>query len=60
MHVHCSGYNCYVFIMIYMDLLALKVDSQYFTQKDIRMLREKCLIDILKGEIGNFPESLLS
>ncbi|KAJ8422138.1 hypothetical protein Cgig2_002646 [Carnegiea gigantea] len=34
-NLHCSGYDCGVFIMIYMDLLALKVDMMYFTQKDI-------------------------
>lgn len=49
-----------LFVIIYVDLLALKVDTMCFTQKDTRMLRDKCLADISRGTIKNFPASLSS
>jgi len=60
MHFPYSGYDCGVFVVIYMDLLALKVESMCFTQKDVRMLWDKCPADILSGTIRNFPVSLSS
>ncbi|KAJ8419352.1 hypothetical protein Cgig2_016508 [Carnegiea gigantea] len=50
-----SGYECGVFVMMCMDILALKEDTLCFTQDDMRSLRDKCLADQRRGTIRNFP-----
>ncbi|KAJ8428407.1 hypothetical protein Cgig2_024553 [Carnegiea gigantea] len=49
------GYDCGVFVMVFMDVLALQEDTLCFSQDDIRALRDKCLTDLLRGRIRNLP-----
>ncbi|KAJ8423551.1 hypothetical protein Cgig2_007082 [Carnegiea gigantea] len=50
-----NGHDCGVFVMIFIDLLALIGHTMCFDQSDIRILWDKCLADILRGTIWNFP-----
>jgi len=50
----CSGHDCGVFVMVFMDLLCINGGVLCFSQTDMRQLREKCLADLLAGEIRNF------
>ena len=45
--------------MIFMDVLALIGHMMCFDQSDIRTLWDKCLANILRGTIQNFPIALL-
>ena len=51
----CSGYDCGVFVMMFMHVLALQEDTLCFLQDDMRALRDKCLMDLLRGRMRNFP-----
>ncbi|KAJ8446383.1 hypothetical protein Cgig2_019276 [Carnegiea gigantea] len=53
-----NGYDCGVFVMRFMDVLALQEDTLCFLQDDIRALRDKCLTDLLLSRIRNFPPPL--
>jgi len=55
----CSGHECDVFVMIFMDILALTGRMGCFNQSNIRTLRDKCLANILRGRMRNFPVALL-
>lgn len=50
-----NGYDCGVFVMMFMDVLALYEDTLCFSLDDMRVLRDKCLTDLLRGQIRNFP-----
>jgi len=51
----CSGHDCGVFVMVFMDLLCINGGVLCFSQTHMRQLREKCLADLLAGKIRNFP-----
>jgi len=51
----CSGHDCGVFVMVFMDLLSINGGVLCFSQSDMRQLCKKCLADLLAGEIRNFP-----
>ncbi|KAJ8447331.1 hypothetical protein Cgig2_013108 [Carnegiea gigantea] len=50
-----NGHDCGVFVMIFMDVLALNARAMCFNQDDVRHLRDKCLADVLIDRIRNFP-----
>ncbi|KAJ8441430.1 hypothetical protein Cgig2_023616 [Carnegiea gigantea] len=51
-------HDCGVCVMIFMDVLTFTSRMMYFKQSDIRILRDKCLVDILRGRIRYFPMTL--
>lgn len=50
-----NGYDCGVFVMAFMDLISVRADSWCFQQQNVRHFKEKCLANLLKGDIRNFP-----
>ena len=54
----CSGQDCDVFVIIFMEVLALTGRMMYFKESDTQTLRDKCLADILRERIRNFHMTL--
>jgi len=54
-----SGHDCGVFVMAFMDVLSIRTDGLYFHQRDVRHMRDLCLLSIIQGEVAHFPDALL-
>ena len=54
----CSGHDCGVYVMAFMDVLSIKTDALYFDSMYVPHMRDLCLLSILDGKIAHFPEAL--
>jgi len=54
----CSGYDCGVYVMAFMDVLSIKTDGLHFHPSDVRHMRDLCLLSIVDGKIAHFPDAL--
>ena len=54
----CSGYDCGVFVMAFMDLISIRATGWQFTQANVRLFRDKCLLSLVRGRIAHFPRTV--
>jgi len=55
----CSGHDCGVYMLMFMDLLSIRADGLYFGQPYVRHARNKLLLSVLQGSIAHFPQAFL-
>jgi len=56
--VACSGHDCGLYVMTFMDVLSMKTDRLYFDPSYARNMRDLCLLSILQGKVAHFPDAL--
>ena len=54
----CSGHDCGVYVMVFMDILSIKTDGLYFDPHYVWHMRDLCLLSIVDGEIAQFLEAI--
>ncbi|KAJ8435571.1 hypothetical protein Cgig2_020033 [Carnegiea gigantea] len=54
----CSGHDCGLFVMAFMEVLSIRTDGLYFKRAYVRHMRDKCLLSIMLGKIVHYPEAL--
>ena len=56
---NCSGYDCGVYVMMFMDLLSLNTDQLHFDAKYVGHARDKLLLSLLQGSVAHFLDALV-
>ncbi|KAJ8423512.1 hypothetical protein Cgig2_030224 [Carnegiea gigantea] len=52
------GYDCGLFVLTFKELLSMNIGGLYFEQRDMRYMKDKCLLSLLQGKISQFPNAL--
>ena len=55
----CSGHDCSVYMLMFMDILAMKADGLYFGSPYVHHAHDKLLMSYLQGSAAHFPGAFL-
>ncbi|KAJ8441635.1 hypothetical protein Cgig2_025802 [Carnegiea gigantea] len=62
-HADCpqqdNGHDCGVYMLMFMDLLSIRVDGLYFDQPYVRQACDKLLLSLLQRSVAHFPQAFL-
>ncbi|KAJ8425180.1 hypothetical protein Cgig2_010789 [Carnegiea gigantea] len=54
-----NGHDCSVYMLMFMDILAMKANGLYFNSPYVHHARDKLLLSCLQGSVAHFPEVFL-
>lgn len=55
----CSGHDCGVYLLMFMDLFSINTDGLVFGAQYVRHARDKLLLSFLLGRVAHFLDALL-